>query len=108
MRILFGENLIWRFFTIRQTAKLKFSLNFPAIRYNVVSGQGQSSTHIHSRHLSKGFTGGEWGRLQARDCAGWTGGVIRCELHALVEQEAVCSSEQESCVSSEAAVLGSV
>ena len=33
MRILFGENLIWRFFTIRQTAKLKSSPNFPAIRY---------------------------------------------------------------------------
>ena len=30
---IIGENLIWRFFTIRQTAKLKSSPNFPAIRY---------------------------------------------------------------------------
>ena len=28
-----GENLIWRFFTSRQTAKLKSSPNFPALRY---------------------------------------------------------------------------
>ena len=30
---IIGENLIWRFFMIYQTAKLKSSPNFPAIRY---------------------------------------------------------------------------
>ena len=30
---IIGENLICRFFTIRQTTKLKSSPNFPTIRY---------------------------------------------------------------------------
>ena len=36
---LFGKNLIGQFFTIRQTAKFKFSPNFPAIRYVIVKGK---------------------------------------------------------------------
>ena len=42
---IIGENLIWRFFVIRQTAKLKSSPNFPAIRY---SGRGVSGKGAYS------------------------------------------------------------
>ena len=66
MRILFGENLIWRFFTIRQTAKLKSSPNFPAIRYypEIHTSTSLSNLYIYFFFISRSPGLAEWNTPQ--------------------------------------------
>ena len=94
---IIGENLIWQFFTIHQTAKLKSSPNFPAIRYYLGKQSDKywltTQAHLVSMHTSmqKGKKGNVllWcDANQANDTTTWLSESCKQKCFSKVPEEA--------------------